>query len=180
MTDPADSDQLRNALSSQGATICRHEELLCGLMEGLQTLAESHDQALNTLLDQFLGLSTMQHTTKVTSQPLNNLAVSSAVTPVSREHHLPPPERFDGESLTYRAFLTQCSLIIKLQPSSFPSDRSKIAYLITLLSRREAARKLPAFAELPQCGRICCGFPHASRGARKSCSTRSCTDYQRK
>ena len=53
MTDPADSDQLHTAVSSQGATIGRHKELLRGLMEGFQTLAERHDHALNTLLEQF-------------------------------------------------------------------------------------------------------------------------------
>ena len=135
MTDPAASDQLCNALSSQGATISRHEELLHGLIEGFQTLDECHDQALNTLLEQFRGLFNMQSTMTVTSQPLSNPAVSSTVTPVSREPCLPPPERFDGESGTCRAFLAQCSLI-ELQPSSFPSDRSKIAYLITLMSGR--------------------------------------------
>ena len=44
MTDPADSDQLHNAVSLQGATIGRHEELLQCLMEGLHTWAERHDQ----------------------------------------------------------------------------------------------------------------------------------------
>ena len=56
MTDPADSDQLRNAISSQGATTGRHEELLRGLMVGFQTLAERYDCTLNTLLEKFRGL----------------------------------------------------------------------------------------------------------------------------
>ena len=33
-------------------------------------------------------------------------------------------------------FLAKCVVIFKLQPSSFPSDRSKIAYLIMLMSGR--------------------------------------------
>lgn len=45
----------------------RHKELLRGLMEGFQTLAERHDQALNTLQEQFRGLSVRQPTTTVTS-----------------------------------------------------------------------------------------------------------------
>ncbi|KAM9416128.1 LOW QUALITY PROTEIN: SH2 domain-containing adapter protein E-like [Salvelinus alpinus] len=57
MTDPADLDQLRNVVSSQGVTIGRHEELLQSLMEGFQTLAECQDRAFNTLLEQFRKLS---------------------------------------------------------------------------------------------------------------------------
>nr|XP_046210762.1 protein LDOC1-like [Oncorhynchus gorbuscha] len=94
MTDPADSDQLHNAVSQQGATIGRHKELLHCLMEGLFTLA------------------------------------------VSQEPRLPPPEHYAGDSGNCRAFLSQCSLIFELQFSSFPSDHSKIAYLIMLMSGR--------------------------------------------
>eukprot|EP00063_Salmo_salar_P012822 XP_013987657.1 PREDICTED: protein LDOC1L-like [Salmo salar] len=139
MTDPAHPDQLRNAISSQRASIGRYEVLLGGLMERVQTLAERHAQALDMLLEQFRGSSGGQPATVVTPPPLSNLAVSSAAppaTPPSREPQLPPPEHFNGELSTCRAFLAQCALIFEIQPSSFPSDHSKIAYLITLLSGR--------------------------------------------
>eukprot|EP00063_Salmo_salar_P041704 XP_014016539.1 PREDICTED: uncharacterized protein LOC106580245 [Salmo salar] len=87
MTDPAAPGQLRDAISSQGATTGGHEELLRGLMEGVQRL-EHHDRALDSLLEQFRRLS-------------------------ERYPHSP-----------------------SLQPSFFPSDRSKVAYLITLMSTR--------------------------------------------
>uniref|UniRef100_A0A8K9V5D1 DUF4939 domain-containing protein n=1 Tax=Oncorhynchus mykiss TaxID=8022 RepID=A0A8K9V5D1_ONCMY len=139
MTDPAHPDQLRNAISSQRASIGRYEILLRGLMEGVQTLAERHAQALDMLLEQFRGSSGGQPATVVTPPPLSNLPVSSTAppsTPPSRELQLPPPECFNGEPSTCRAFLAQCALIFEIQPSSFPSDRSKIAYLITRLSVR--------------------------------------------
>ena len=47
MTDPADLDQFRNTISSQGALIGSHKELLRGLMEGFQDMAERHDLALD-------------------------------------------------------------------------------------------------------------------------------------
>lgn len=50
------------------------------------------------------------------------------------EPRLPPPQRFSGDPSACCGFLTQCSLTFELQPSSFPSDRAKIAYVITLLS----------------------------------------------
>ncbi|XP_070293196.1 protein LDOC1-like [Salvelinus sp. IW2-2015] len=131
MTCPADLVQLRYAISSQGATIGRDGELVRGLMEGFRAVVERHDQALDPLQEKFSGLSTRQSTTSVTFQPLNYPAGSSAVTPVSL--------RFDGELGTCRAFLAQCSLVMELQPSFFPSNRSKIAYLITLMSRRALA-----------------------------------------
>ncbi len=50
------------------------------------------------------------------------------------EPRLPPPKPFTGDPNSCQGFLTQCSLTFELQPSSFPTDRSKIAYIITLLS----------------------------------------------
>ncbi|KAK3559268.1 hypothetical protein QTP86_009932 [Hemibagrus guttatus] len=50
------------------------------------------------------------------------------------EPRLPPPQRFSGDPSACDGFLTQCSLTFELQPSSFPYDRAKIAYVITLLS----------------------------------------------
>ena len=125
MTDPADSDQLRNTVSSLGATIGKHEELLQVLIEGFQTLAECQDRAFNTLLEQFLGLSVRQPTTNVTLQTVN-YAATSCVSPqstlASQEPCLPSPECYAGNPGSCRAFLSQCSLIFELQTSSFPSQ----------------------------------------------------------
>jgi hypothetical protein len=43
---------------------------------------------------------------------------------------------YAGDPGTCRAFLSQCSLIFELQPSSFLSDQSKTTYPITLMSVR--------------------------------------------
>ncbi|RXN12284.1 Retrotransposon-derived PEG10 [Labeo rohita] len=50
------------------------------------------------------------------------------------EPKLPPPQRFDGSPENCRGFITQCTLIFQLQPSCFPTDSSKVAYIITLLT----------------------------------------------
>ncbi|KAI7792353.1 hypothetical protein IRJ41_006321 [Triplophysa rosa] len=50
------------------------------------------------------------------------------------EPRLPAPERFDGNPERCRGFLTQCTLAFQLQPSSFPTENSKVAYIITLLT----------------------------------------------
>lgn len=90
-------------------------------MEGFQTLAECHDRAFNTLLEQFCGLSVRQPT------------------PVSCEPHLPLQDHYAGDSRTCQALLSQCSLIFELQPSLFTLDRTRIAYIITLMSGRARA-----------------------------------------
>ncbi len=50
-------------------------------------------------------------------------------------------------------FLTQCSLTFELQPSSFPTDRSKIAYIITLL----ADKALSWASAVWESQDVCCG-----------------------
>lgn len=110
MIEPADSDWLRHAVSLQAATTEKHEELLQSLIEGPHMLSGG---SVIPDVEDFV-------------QP----------TPASREPRLPPPERYVGDPGTCRAFLSQCSLIFELQPSLFPSDHSRIAYLITLMSGR--------------------------------------------
>uniref|UniRef100_A0A3Q2NNW3 Retrotransposon gag domain-containing protein n=1 Tax=Fundulus heteroclitus TaxID=8078 RepID=A0A3Q2NNW3_FUNHE len=50
------------------------------------------------------------------------------------EPRLTPPEPFLGDPDQCTAFLTQCEIHFELQPSSFPTDRTKIAYVISLLA----------------------------------------------
>uniref|UniRef100_A0A3Q3AU88 ribonuclease H n=1 Tax=Kryptolebias marmoratus TaxID=37003 RepID=A0A3Q3AU88_KRYMA len=52
----------------------------------------------------------------------------------SREPRLLPPEAFGGESSQCRPFLTQCEIHFELQPSSFPSERARVAFVISLLT----------------------------------------------
>ncbi|KAK3559696.1 hypothetical protein QTP86_017675, partial [Hemibagrus guttatus] len=68
------------------------------------------------------------------------------------EPNLPPPQRFSGDPSACDGFLTQCSLTFELQPSSFPSDRAKIAYVITLLSGKALSWAMAVWkAQAPFC-----------------------------
>ncbi|KAK3509827.1 hypothetical protein QTP70_012503 [Hemibagrus guttatus] len=68
------------------------------------------------------------------------------------EPHLPPPQCFSGDPSACDGFLTQCSLTFELQPSSFPSDRAKIAYVITLLSGKALSWAMAVWkAQAPFC-----------------------------
>lgn len=55
----------------------------------------------------------------------------------AREPRLPTPEPYAGEPGTCRSFISQCSLIFQLQPSSFSTNRLRLKYIITLLAGRE-------------------------------------------
>ena len=59
--------------------------------------------------------------------------------PASSCLQLSRPERFSGESGDVRPFLTQCELHFELQASAFPTDRTKVAFIISHLSGRAEA-----------------------------------------
>ncbi|KAI5090293.1 nephrocystin-4-like, partial [Silurus meridionalis] len=53
-----------------------------------------------------------------------------------REPQLAQPARFSGDPDSCRSFIMQCDLIFSMQPSQFGTERSKVAYVISLLSGR--------------------------------------------
>ncbi|KAL0182068.1 hypothetical protein M9458_021443, partial [Cirrhinus mrigala] len=55
---------------------------------------------------------------------------------MSQKPKVPAPQRYDGKPGTCKGFLTQVSLIFELQPSTFASEKAKIAYIISLLCDR--------------------------------------------
>lgn len=44
------------------------------------------------------------------------------------------PKLYSGEANECKGFLLQCELIFEMQPNRFPTDRSKIAYMLSLLT----------------------------------------------
>lgn len=65
-----------------------------------------------------------------------NATTSSTMNQPTREPRLPPPETYAGDPGSCEAFLTQCGLVFALQPTTFPTDKARVAYVITLLSGR--------------------------------------------
>lgn len=88
------------------------------------------DAGMTEIISMLRNLSVPSHT-QTSPQPVGPPAVPEATT---REPNLCPPEVFKGDADQCRAFLTQCEIHFELQPSSFPTDRSKVAYVISLLS----------------------------------------------
>ncbi|XP_030062595.1 putative ATP-dependent DNA helicase HFM1 [Microcaecilia unicolor] len=60
---------------------------------------------------------------------------------------LPEPPRFDGTTAACRGFLNQCQMLFEMQSASFPTDRSKITYIISLLSGSALAWASPLWEQ---------------------------------
>uniref|UniRef100_A0A8D0CYT6 Gypsy retrotransposon integrase-like protein 1 n=1 Tax=Sander lucioperca TaxID=283035 RepID=A0A8D0CYT6_SANLU len=130
--DSAGSDKVQNALRAQGQRLHQFEEVL-SIQRELSGMAERVDSA---------------------APPVPSSASFSAMP------HLSRPERFSGESGDCRAFLTQCGLHFELQSVHYPTDRTKIAYLISHLSGRAEAW---ATAEWARNSPLCDSFAHFSQ-----------------
>lgn len=52
------------------------------------------------------------------------------------EPHLPPPASYSGEPHFCQSFSAKCSLFFALQPLALPTEQSKVALVIMLLSDR--------------------------------------------
>ena len=112
--DPADPNQMRACLEQQGALLGRQ-----------QTQLDTVIASIRDLTAQIQPLQLAQSSTTSASSLLP-----------AHEPKLPPPEKYSGEPGTCRSFLSQCSLIFELQPTTFSSDKAKVAYVITQLSGR--------------------------------------------
>lgn len=56
---------------------------------------------------------------------------------------LPTPAKFSGDHEACWGFINQCSIQFELSPSSFPTHRSKVTYVISLLSDQALAWASP-------------------------------------
>ncbi len=130
--DPASASELRDFLSLSNSRIDRQEEQMAVSNRAVQALV-SQVSELTTQLQRLQTESVQQPTA-------SNPPVSSIPDQAVRltEPRLPPPAFYSGEPQQCRSFLAKCSLYISLQPSSFPTEESKMAFVIMLLSGRVA------------------------------------------
>ncbi len=115
--DSADLEPVRHAVSSQGAILGQHSTALQEIMGKLQDLSLRMETLQDSLQD---------------PPPAPGLVASAAANP-PREPWVSPPERYDGNLGQCKTFLMQCGLVFALQPLTYATERSKIAYLIGLL-----------------------------------------------
>lgn len=127
--DPADANQVKSVLDLHGTMLGKHQTMLDTISHQVESVAAS----LTGLAaqNQQIQLSMSSQGTTATQGAASS---SSTSNPPAREPRLPPPETYAGDPGSCESFLVQCGLVFSLQPSTFPSDEAKVAYVITLLS----------------------------------------------
>lgn len=131
--DPESAAELRDILSSNNARLKHQEEQIMATGHVVQALVAQ----VSDLTNQFQQLKTdSAHAPTVPNPP-------HAVPPADHsacftEPRLPPPAAYSGEPQLCHFFLAKCSLFFALQPSSFPTEESKVTFVITLLSGQAA------------------------------------------
>ncbi|KAL0173539.1 hypothetical protein M9458_029507, partial [Cirrhinus mrigala] len=137
--DPASASELRDYLTHSNSRMDCQEK---------QITATNHAvQALVSQLQRLQSESVQQPTA-------SNPPAFSVPDQAGRfsEPCLPPPAFYSGEPQQCRSSLAKCSLYISLQPSSFPTEESKVAFVITLLSGRAALWRTTVWEQkLPCC-----------------------------
>ncbi|CAI9570881.1 unnamed protein product, partial [Staurois parvus] len=118
------------------------------LLEQLQCLAQRVNvqqafqeqimQCLQELSSQLNQLQVVSTSSPSVSAPVLVPAAPTPAVPLVEHSHsklqLPPPPCFSGDSKACRGFIKQCSIHFELAAHHFPTDRSKVAYMISLLS----------------------------------------------
>lgn len=147
---PTSIEQMYAALVSHDATVSRHENRL----RGQEAAYSRHEQILQELQQNVSAL--------LARSPPSTSPTLARANPT--EPRLPAPERYDGNQRDCRGFINQCSLTFELQPTSFPSDRSRIAYIITLLTGKARAW---ATSIWEQQGRACSSYARFTEEMRR-------------
>ncbi|KAL6471818.1 hypothetical protein MHYP_G00204680 [Metynnis hypsauchen] len=133
--DPAELDPIKSALQNQGAAIGRHEQLLHDMMQQLTLLVRAQAEGAQPASTGTGAAAGASAAAPALASPLP----PTDPTPIRGEASVANPERYAGDPETCRGFLLQCSLVFEQQPSRFPTERSKVAYMTSLLTGRALA-----------------------------------------
>ena len=129
--NPADADAIREELRAQANALQRHDELVTSISGGLREMAARHERGLGSIHELLQRLSLSDRG----PDPASPVSPPVRTPPVS-DTRLPPLERYSGVPGSCRPFLVQCSLAFELQPSAFPTERSQVVYIVSLLAGR--------------------------------------------
>ena len=137
--DPADTgyqakttDELCQALASQGALVGHHDTVLREALETLRNLSVNV-QRIGTQVELLTSQAfPPQHAAQPTAPPPPPAALLHQL----REAVIPTPERYAGDLGNCRAFLFQCTLVFEQQPSTYHTDGARVAYVMSLLRGR--------------------------------------------
>ena len=134
----AEVTQLHAALSNQGAMVGQNRQDLQAIGTAVAALTQQVT-ALTTAVEKHLEKAPAATPAGHDDYWLNDPVVAQNrdnATPKQKEVRLPPPERYDGDPGKCQGFLTQCTLAFELQKRCFPTHRTKVAFIISLLTGR--------------------------------------------
>lgn len=132
--DPADPKFDQQALNGQGVLM---EQMPQALMETLQNLSTTVNQIghqVNLLTTQPPASSS---TPAAVSNPLSTSSVQPS-SPLAKEPFVPTPEQYSADLASCGSFLIQCSHVFTLLPTSYTSDKAKIAFTMNFLRGKAA------------------------------------------
>ncbi|KAK0139622.1 Retrotransposon-derived protein PEG10 [Merluccius polli] len=134
--DSAEVGRLAEALGAQKDRLSRQEEF--------QSAMATHMGQLTSHLQELIAqLPRPTAPAPVPAPPTAHVGAGSK---------LAPPAQYNGEPGMSKTFLIDCSIHFELTPHAFPTDRSKIAFMISHLTGRAKAW---ASAEWGRCSPIC-------------------------
>lgn len=119
-------------MSLQGTLLGQHNEMLHSLVESNTALLKQVSELTSSLSVLSARLASVASSPVATtaSQPIAGAATSIVV----REPSVPVPKRYSGDTGACQSFLVWCSLVFELQPHSYVSEGSRIAYGVSLLT----------------------------------------------
>uniref|UniRef100_A0AAQ4QDU8 CCHC-type domain-containing protein n=1 Tax=Gasterosteus aculeatus aculeatus TaxID=481459 RepID=A0AAQ4QDU8_GASAC len=141
--NPADSDNLKAAIGAQGNRLKQQEDQLSALQHGVEGLASGQEDFKAAMTTQVNLLSNQIHQmlTHLNQAPSASPVLAAADAPPAPAPHsqairLAPPEKFSGESRECKSFIVNCEMHYEQLPSAFPTERSKVAFMISHLTGR--------------------------------------------
>ncbi|MEE6519705.1 hypothetical protein FKM82_017426 [Ascaphus truei] len=96
---------------------------------------------LTSMTQELSRISLLQHSPGFAA--MATASFSSPGLPVTFDPRLPAPNRYAGDPHECRGFLNQCEIQFELSPLRFPTARSRVAYMISLLSGKALAWASP-------------------------------------
>ena len=151
--NPADMEKVNQEIAAQAAALHQHEKQFTAMEVAFREASARHNQHLETLSGQ------LQQLMQASRPP----AVSPPTAP-GPEPRLYALERFSGAPGTCRSFLTLCRLTFELQPLAYPTERSRVAFMITQLTGPARDR---GTAEWEKQSVFCSSVTAFSEGIRK-------------
>lgn len=138
----ADSERFKQALASQGARVGQHDKALQEIMTTLQSLSSGVNQLsgrLNEVAIQLTVLSPPDQALALDPAQATGPTPNASQPAQPREPFIPTPSRYSGEIGLCKQFIHQCMLVFDQQPLTYASERSKVAFLMSLLSGKASA-----------------------------------------